>query len=100
MTIQPITILGAALCFGLLYFRYKNRPRNSPPRTSGQKLRTVRVLLVVFIAWMAVSFSLQHFIRNLDGARTRNHRYWSASFRPYGRSNRRHHLLTFYTSYV
>lgn len=68
MTIQPITILGAALCFGLLYFRYKNRPRNSPPRTSGQKLRTVRVLLVVFIAWMAVSFSLQHFIRNLDGA--------------------------------
>jgi hypothetical protein len=67
MTIHPITILGACLCFGLLYQRYKSRPKNRPPRTPIQRLRVVRVLLVVFLAWMAVSCSLQHFIRNLDG---------------------------------
>ena len=67
MTIHPITILGASLCIGLLYQRYKKRPKNRPPSTSIKKLGIVRVLVVAFLAWMAVSFSLQHFIRNLDG---------------------------------
>jgi len=68
MTIQPITLLGAGLCFGLLYYRYKHPPKNRPSRTSWQKLGFARVLIVAFLAWMAVSFSLQHLMRNLDGS--------------------------------
>ena len=68
MTIPPITVLAAAVCFGLLYYRYKNQPKNRPPGASWRKLRTVHVLFFAFLAWMAVSFSLQRFNRNLDGA--------------------------------
>jgi hypothetical protein len=66
--IQPITLLGAGLCFGVLFLRYRTRPKNSVPRTSKQKLKTAKILIGALVAWMMVYYSLQHSIGNIDGA--------------------------------
>ena len=66
--IQPITLLGAGLCFAVLFLRYRSRPKNSPPRSAKQKLKTGKVLLAGLVAWMALYYTLQHMIGNLDGA--------------------------------
>jgi len=66
--IQPITLLGAGLCFGVLYLRYRSQPKDSPRRTTKQKIKTAKILLSAVVAWMTIHFALQHMIRNLDGA--------------------------------
>ena len=65
--IQPITLLGAGLCLGVLFLRYRSRPKDSPRRSSKQKLKTAKVLLAGLVAWMALYYTLQHMIVNLDG---------------------------------
>ena len=65
--LQPITLLGAGLCFATLYLRYRSRPKDSPRRTSKQKLKTAKILLAALVAWMGVYYALQHMIGDIDG---------------------------------
>ena len=65
--IQPVTLLGAGLCFAVLFLRYRNQPKNRPRRTRQQKLKTAKVLLVAFLAWMTLIFTLHHMIDKIDG---------------------------------
>ncbi len=66
--IQPITLLGAGLCLGVLFVRYRSQPKDRPRRTAQQKLKTAKIMLAALVAWMALSYSLQHMIGKLDGA--------------------------------
>lgn len=66
--IQPITLLGAGLCFTALYFKYKSRPKDAPRPSAKQKLKTAKILLAALVAWMGLYYTLQHMIGNLDGA--------------------------------
>jgi len=65
--IQPVTLLGAGLCLGVLYLRYRSQPKDRPPRSTKQKFKTGKLLLAALLAWMALSFTLQHMIGRLDG---------------------------------
>jgi hypothetical protein len=64
---QPITLLGLGLCLGVLYLRYKGQPKDRPARSPKRKLGAVKILVAGFLAWMALSYTLQHMIRNIDG---------------------------------
>ena len=66
--VQPITLLGAGLCFTVLYLRYRSRPKDSPRRSAKQKLKTAKILLAALVAWMGLYYTLQHMIGNLDNA--------------------------------
>jgi hypothetical protein len=66
--IQPITLLGAGLCFAVLFLRYRSRPKDSPRRSSKQKLKFGKMLLAALVAWMGIFYTLQHMIGNLDNA--------------------------------
>ena len=65
--IQPVTLLGAGLCLGVLYLRYRSQPKDGPRRSPKQKLKTVKILAAAFLAWMALSYALQHQMERLDG---------------------------------
>ncbi len=72
--IQPITLLGAALCIGALIFRYKleeaRKAATGAPartRTPRQQLKTTKLLFAALIAFLAIHFSLQRLNHNLDG---------------------------------
>jgi len=67
---QLITLLGAAACLGVLYFRYRRQPKNAPRRTRTQKLATAKALLVALCAWLALNTALRHLIGNLNGVAT------------------------------
>lgn len=64
---QPITLLGVLLFVGVLALRYQSQPKNSPPRTRGQKIKTAKILFAALLAWLAVGFSLRRLNSNLDG---------------------------------
>jgi hypothetical protein len=64
---QPITILGALLCFGVLYLRYRSQPKHGPRRTAKQKLKTAKILAGALLALMGIGYSLQRLDNNLDG---------------------------------
>ena len=66
--IQPVTLLGAGLCLGVLALRYRSRPKDAPRRTPRQQLKTAKILLAALVAWLALSYSLQHMIGKIDGA--------------------------------
>jgi hypothetical protein len=65
---QMITVLGAGLCLLVLFLKYKSRPRNLPPATPKQRLKSAKLLLGAILAWIALNFTLQHLIANIDGA--------------------------------
>lgn len=65
---QPITLLGAGLCFAVLFLRYRSRPKDRPRRSPKQKLKTAKILLAAVVAWMGLYYTLQHMIGNLDQA--------------------------------
>jgi hypothetical protein len=66
--IQPVTLLGAGLCLGVLFLRYRSRPKDGPRRTPKQKLKTLKILFAALLAWLALSYTLQHMIARIDGA--------------------------------
>lgn len=66
--IQPITLMGAGLCLAVLFLRYRSRTKNRPRRSTKQKLKTSKILLAGLVAWMALFYTLQHMIGNIDGA--------------------------------
>ena len=65
--IQPITLITAGIFFLVLYLRYKSRPKNGPPRTKKQQLKTAKLLFAAILAWLAIHYSLQHTIAKMDG---------------------------------
>jgi len=66
--IQPVTLLGAGLCLGVLYLRYRSRPKDSLRRGTKQKVKTAKLLLAALVAWMGIFYTLQHMIGSIDGA--------------------------------
>ncbi len=66
--IQPVTLLGAGICFVVLYLRYRSQPKDHPRRTPQQKIKTAKLLVGALLAWMILSFTLQHMINKLDNA--------------------------------
>ena len=64
---QPITVLMMGLFFALLYLRYRGRQRNPQRSSRRQQLKTVKILLAALVAWMAVHYSLQHTLAQMDG---------------------------------
>jgi len=65
--IQPITLVTTGAFFVVLYFRYKSRPKNGPPRTKKQQFKTAKLLFAAIVAWLAIHYSLQHSIAQIDG---------------------------------
>jgi len=65
--IQPITLITAGIFFVVLYLRYQSRAKDAPRRTRQQKNKMVKVLLGALVAWMAVSYSMQHAMGKMDG---------------------------------
>jgi len=66
--IHPITVLSLGIFFAVLYWRYRSRPKDAPPRSRQQKLKTAKVLFAAILVWMAISYSLRHTIAKMDGA--------------------------------
>jgi hypothetical protein len=66
--IQPVTLVGAGLCLGVLFFRYRSQPKDGKRSSPKQKLKFAKVLLVALVAWMGIYYTLQHMIVNIDGA--------------------------------
>jgi len=64
---QPITIITAGIFFVVLYLRYQNRPKDGPRPSKQRKGKLVKVLIAAIVAWMAVSYSLQHTMGQIDG---------------------------------
>jgi hypothetical protein len=64
---QPITILGAALCFLVLFLRYKASAAQQPERrTTKQKLKTAKLLFAALMAWLLISLELRKLDHSLD----------------------------------
>jgi hypothetical protein len=64
--VQLVTILGLAVCLGMLYLRAK-AAKTRPPSSTKQRLKTAHVLLIALAVWLVVNFNLQHLNRALGG---------------------------------
>jgi hypothetical protein len=64
--VQFITILGLAVCLGMLYLRAKEA-KTRPASSTKQRLKTAHVLLIALAVWLVVNFNLQHLNRALGG---------------------------------
>ena len=63
---QWITILGMAVCLGMIYLRAKaarTRSASSPK----QRLKTAHALLIALAVWLVVNFNLRHLNEALGG---------------------------------
>lgn len=64
--VQVITMIGLAVCLGMLYLRAK--AANKRPATSiKQRLKTAHILLIALAVWLVVNFNLQHLNGALGG---------------------------------
>jgi capsular polysaccharide biosynthesis protein len=63
---QPITILGLALCLGVLFLRAREA-RNKPASSPKQRFKTAHLLIGVLIVWLVISFNLQHLDKSISG---------------------------------
>lgn len=63
---QAVTIVGLALCLGVLYERAR-KARNQPPSSTKQRLKTAHVLFAALVAWLLISFEVKHMDRALSG---------------------------------
>jgi hypothetical protein len=64
---QPITIAGVILIFGMLFLKYKTRPVTAKPSSTRQRFKTGKLLLSALLVLMAIGFALRRLDRNLDG---------------------------------
>jgi hypothetical protein len=64
---QPITIVGVILVFGMLFLKYKMRPSTVKPSSMRQRFKTGKLLLSALLVLMAIGFALRRLDRNLDG---------------------------------
>jgi hypothetical protein len=63
---QFITILGLAMCLGMLFLRAK-AAKTQPASSTKQRLKTAHVLLIALAVWLVVNFNLQHLNRAIGG---------------------------------
>lgn len=61
-----VTILGLAVCLGVLYLRAR-AAKTRPASTTKQRLKTAHVLLIALAVWLVVNFHLQHLNGALGG---------------------------------
>ena len=64
---QPITIVGVVLCFGMLFLRYRMRALSAKRSSTRQRFKTGKLLLSALLVLMAIGFALRRLDRNLDG---------------------------------
>jgi hypothetical protein len=64
--VQLITILGLAVCLGMLFLRAK-AANTRPASSTNQRLKTAHMLLIALAVWLVVSFNLQHLNGALGG---------------------------------
>jgi hypothetical protein len=64
--VQGITILGLAVCLGMLYLRAKAAKTGSASSTK-RRLKTAHVLLIALAVWLVVNFNLQRLNGALSG---------------------------------
>jgi hypothetical protein len=64
--VQLVTILGLAVCLGVLYLRGK-AAKKGPASSTKQRLKTAHVLLIALAVWLVINFNLQHLNRALGG---------------------------------
>jgi hypothetical protein len=67
MHIQPITLLGAVLCFWVLYAKYRSTPNDQPKSTIRQKIKLAKMLVGALLALMAITYSMRGLGDSLDG---------------------------------
>jgi hypothetical protein len=63
---QLITILGLAVCLGVIFLRAKAAKGQAPSDTK-KRLKTAKILFVALLAWLVISFRLQHLNNALSG---------------------------------
>ena len=61
------SLLSVGLVLALLYVKYKSQPKDPAKRNPKQILKTAKVIFAALIAWLMVSFALQHQIAKMDG---------------------------------
>lgn len=79
-SVQLITILGLAVCLGMLYLRAK-ATKARPASSTKQRLRTAHVLLIALAVWLVVNFNLQHLNQALGGQPTGEPSTWERMVR-------------------
>jgi hypothetical protein len=72
---QPITILGMALCLGLLAYR-ASKARKKPRSSSKRRFKTAHVLIAVLFVWLLVSLRLDHLNRAMSSDAPVPHSAW------------------------
>ncbi len=63
---QLITVLGLALCLGVLFQRAR-RARTQSSRSLKQRFRTAHLLLAALLVWLVISMHLRHLNRAMGG---------------------------------
>lgn len=63
---QPITILGLAVCLWVVYQRAR-KSRNQPRGSAKQRFKTAHLLVAALVAWLVINFQLQHLNRAMSG---------------------------------
>jgi len=63
---QAITVLGLALCLGVLFYRARKAPKQAPSGMT-RRFKTAHVLIGALLAWLVISMQLQHLNRGLSG---------------------------------
>ena len=84
--VQPVTILGLALCLGMIYLRAK-AAKSRPASTTKQRLKTAHVLLIAVAVWLVVNFNLQHLNGALSGQTAGEPSTWERIVRFLARGN-------------
>ena len=65
--IQPITLLGAVLCFWVLYVKYRSTPKDQQKSSLRQKIKLAKMLIGALLALMAITYSMRGLGDSLDG---------------------------------
>jgi thiosulfate reductase cytochrome b subunit len=63
---QAITILGLALCLGVLFQRAR-KARKQAPSSISWRFKTAHLLFAALLAWLVITMQLQHLNRALSG---------------------------------
>lgn len=67
MQIQPITLLGAVICFWVLYVKYRNTPKDQRKSTLRQKIKLAKMLTGALLALIAIIYAMRGLGDSLDG---------------------------------
>jgi hypothetical protein len=72
---QPITIIGMALCLGLLAYR-ASKARKKPRSSTKKRFKMAHVLVAVLLVWLLVSLRLEHLNRAMSSDVPVPHSAW------------------------